>query len=76
MPWSHHLLPESRGLTDDCVFPPRYLEILGQEQFAGPQEAEDVAEDVSISVNEVVLLQTVQHNGLGAVKQAADPATR
>ncbi len=51
-----------------------YLEVFGQEQFAGPQEAEDVVEDVSVSVDEVVLLQTVQHDGLGAVKQTTDPA--
>lgn len=51
----------------------RYLEVFGQEQFAGAQEAEDVAEDVAVAVDEVVLLQTVQHDGLGAVKQAADP---
>lgn len=51
-----------------------YLEVFGQEQLAGPQEAEDVAEDVSVSVDEVVLLQTVQHDGLRAVKQTTDPA--
>ena len=50
-----------------------YLEVFRQKQLAGPQEAEDVAEDVSVSVDEVVLLQTVQHDGLGAVKQPADP---
>lgn len=56
------------------VIPLPYLEVFRQQQFAGAQEAEDVAEDVSFSVNEVVLLQTVQHDGLGAVEQTTDPA--
>lgn len=51
-----------------------YLEVFGQQQLAGAQEAEDVAEDVSVSVDEVVLLQTVQHDGFGAVEQTTDPA--
>lgn len=51
-----------------------HLEVFRQQQLAGAQEAEDVAEDVSVSVDEVVLLQTVQHDGLGAVEQATDPA--
>lgn len=51
-----------------------YLKVLRQQQLAGAQEAEDVAEDVAVTVDEVVLLQAVQHDGLGAVEQAADPA--
>lgn len=54
----------------------KYLEVFRQKQLAGPQEAEDVTEDISISVDEVVLLQTVQHDGLGAVKQTTDPADK
>lgn len=50
-----------------------YLEVFGQKQLAGPQEVEDVAKNVPVPVDEVVLLQAVQHDGLGAVKQAADP---
>lgn len=56
-----------------CVSP-CYLEVFREEQLAGPQEAEDVAEDVAVSVDEVMLLQTVQHDGLSAVKQTTDPA--
>lgn len=51
-----------------------YLKVLRQQQLAGAQKAEDVAEDVAVTVDEVVLLQAVQHDGLGAVEQAADPA--
>lgn len=71
-----------RSLSLICVFGAHlwviseqfYLKVFGQQQLAGAQEAEDVTEDVSVSVDEVMLLQTIQHDGLGAVKQAADPA--
>lgn len=61
---------------DVSMFGRLYLEVLGQQQLAGPQEAEDVSENVSVSVDEVVLLQTVQHDRLSAVKQATDPAAQ
>lgn len=51
-----------------------YLEVIWQEQFAGPEEAEDVPEDLPVPIDEVVLLQAVQHDGLRAIKQPADSA--
>lgn len=50
-----------------------YLKVFGQQQLAGPEEAEDVTENLSVPVDEIVLLQTVQHDGLGAVKETTDP---
>jgi len=49
-----------------------YLEVVWQQQFAGPEEAEDVAEYLAVPIDEVVLLQAVQHDGLGAVEQTTD----
>lgn len=49
-----------------------YLEVIGKEQFAGPQETENVAEYLAIPIYEVVLLQAVQHDGLGAIEQTTD----
>ena len=49
-----------------------YLEVIWEKQFAGPEEAENVTEYFSIPVDEVVLLQAVQHDGLCAIKQTAD----
>jgi hypothetical protein len=49
-----------------------YLEVIWEKQFAGPKEAENVTEYFSIPVDEVVLLQAVQHDGLCAIKQTAD----
>lgn len=48
-----------------------YLEVIWEQQFGRPQEAQDVAENLPIPVNEVMLLQTVQDNGLGAIEEAA-----
>lgn len=50
-----------------------YLKVFRQQQLAGPEEAEDETEDLSVPVDEIVLLQTVQHDGLGAVKETTDP---
>lgn len=49
-----------------------YLEVFRKEQFAGAKVAENVTENLSIPVNKVVLFQTVQHDGLRAVKQPTD----
>ena len=49
-----------------------YLEVVREEQFAGPEKAENVPEYLPIPVDEVVLLQAVQDDGLGAIKQTAD----
>lgn len=49
-----------------------YLEVVREQQFAGPEEAENVAEYLAVPIYEVVLLQAVQHDGLGAVEQATD----
>lgn len=50
-----------------------YLKVFRQQQLAGPEEAEDVTENLSVPVDEIVLLQTVQHDGFGAVKETTDP---
>lgn len=49
-----------------------YLEVIWKEQFAGPEETENVAEYLAIPIYEVVLLQAVQHDGLGAIEQTTD----
>jgi len=49
-----------------------YLEVIWKEQFAGPQETENVAEYLAVPIYEVVLLQAVQHDGLGAIEQTTD----
>lgn len=48
------------------------LEVIWKEQFAGPEETENVAEYLAIPIYEVVLLQAVQHDGLGAIEQTTD----
>lgn len=50
----------------------RYLEVIWKEQFAGPEETENVAEYLAVPIYEVVLLQAVQHDGLGAIEQTTD----
>lgn len=49
-----------------------YLEVIWKEQFAGPEETENVAEYLAIPIYEVVLLQAVQHDGLRAIEQTTD----
>lgn len=49
-----------------------YLEVIGKEQFACPEETENVAEYLAVPIYEVVLLQAVQHDGLGAIEQTTD----
>lgn len=49
-----------------------YLEVFWKEQFAGPQETENVAEYLAVPIYEVVLLQAVQHDGLSAIEQTTD----
>lgn len=54
--------------------PPRtYLEVVREQQFRRPQEAQDVTEDLPISIDEIMLLQTIQDDGLGAIEEAAYP---
>lgn len=48
-----------------------YLEVIREQQFRRPQKAQDVAENLPIPVDEIMLLQTVQDNGLGAIEEAA-----
>ncbi len=50
----------------------RYLEVVRKKQFAGSQVAQDKAEYLSISVDKIMLLQTVQNNRFCAVEQATD----
>lgn len=49
-----------------------YLEVVWKEQFAGPEETENVAEYLAVPIYEVVLLQAVQHDGLCAIEQTTD----
>lgn len=49
-----------------------YLEVIWKEQFAGPEETENVAEYLAVPIYEVVLLQAVQHDGLSAIEQTTD----
>ena len=53
-----------------------HFEVVWDEELGSSEEVEDVAEHVSVPVNEVVLLQTVQHNGLCAIKETADSRER
>lgn len=55
-----------------CCSTDTYLEVIWKEQFAGPEETENVAEYLAIPIYEVVLLQAVQHDGLGAIEQTTD----
>lgn len=55
-----------------CCRAQSYLEVFWKEQFAGPEETQNVAEYLAVPIYEVVLLQAVQHDGLGAIEQATD----
>lgn len=54
----------------------RYLEVIRKKQFAGSQVAQDEAEYLSVSVDKIMLLQTVQNNRFCAVEQATDSGGR
>lgn len=49
-----------------------HFEVVWDEELGRPEEVEDVAEHVSIPVNEVVLLQAVQHYRLCTIKETTD----
>lgn len=49
-----------------------HFEVVWDEELGRPEEVEDVAEHVSIPVNEVVLLQAVQDYGLRTIKEATN----
>lgn len=51
---------------------PTHFEVFWDEELGRPEEVEDVAEHVSIPVNEVVLLQAVQDYRLCAIKETTD----
>ena len=51
-----------------------HFEVVRDEELGRPEEVEDVAEHVSIPVNEVVLLQAVQDYGLRPIKETTDSA--
>ena len=55
-----------------CCGADMYLEVIWKEQFAGPEETENVAEYLAVPIYEVVLLQAVQHDGLCAIEQTTD----
>lgn len=46
-----------------------YLEVIWEQQFGRPQEAQDIAENLPIPVDEIMLLQTVQDDGLSAIEE-------
>lgn len=48
-----------------------YLKVIREQQLGRPQEAQDVAENLPIPVNEIMLLQTVQDDGFSAIEEAA-----
>lgn len=48
------------------------FEVIWNEELGRPEEVEDVAEHVSIPVNEVVLLQAVQDYRLCAIKETTN----
>ena len=64
------------GNADWPTGPSTHFEVVWDEELGRPEEVEDVAEHVSIPVNEVVLLQAVQHYGLRAIEETADSAHR
>lgn len=41
----------------------QFVEGVGQQEFSGTEEVEDVAEQVSIPVDEIVVVSLVQHDG-------------
>lgn len=49
------------------------LEVIWNEQLWCPKEVQYVAKHVAISINKVVLLQSVQNNGFCSIKQTTDP---
>lgn len=53
-----------------------HFEVVWDEKLGRPEEVEDVAEHVSIPVNEVVLLQAVQDYRLCAIKETTDSTGR
>lgn len=53
-----------------------HFEVVWDEELGRPEEVEDVAEHVSIPVNEVVLLQAVQDYGLRTIKETANSTRR
>ena len=53
-----------------------HFEVIRDEEFGGPEEVEYVAEHGAVPIDEVVLLQTVQHYGLRSIEQTADPDGR
>lgn len=53
-----------------------YFEVVWDEELGRPEEIKDVAEHVSIPVNEVVLLQAVQDYRLCAIKETTNSTHR
>lgn len=51
-----------------------YFEVVWNEELGRPEEVEDVAEHVSVPVNEVVLLQAVQDYRLCTIEEATNSA--
>lgn len=66
------LMVQSSSQNTVCCGADIYLEVIWKEQFAGPEETENVAEYLAVPIYEVVLLQAVQHDGLGAIEQTTD----
>lgn len=53
-----------------------HFEVIGEEELGGSQEVEDEPKHVAVPIDEVVLLQAVQHYGLRAIEQPADSAPK
>lgn len=51
-----------------------HFEVIGDEKFRSSEKVKYVAEHVAVPINEVVLLETVQHNGFSSIKKTTDPA--
>ena len=53
-----------------------HFEVVWDEELGRPEEVKDVAEHVSIPVNEVVLLQAVQDYGLRTIKETTNSTSK
>lgn len=49
-----------------------HFEVIRDEKLRRPQEIQYVTEHVTISIYEVMLLQSIQHYGLCSVKETTD----
>lgn len=64
------------GLLQFLGWTSTHFEVVWDEELGRPEEVEDVAEHVSIPVNEVVLLQAVQDYRLRTIKETTNSTHR